>query len=132
MTGIEIYIGTISSLFGNAFSTLQLSTAIDEYITRINEDTTLYLPIDNYIVNNEANQLKYNLNIFDKTLILNSCREDEIFDWLERNLEITNFVVLDDRFLDSKRLGEHFIKTNGYSKGLDEESVKKAIEILNM
>ena len=25
---------------------------------------------------------KYNLNIFDKTLILNSCREDEIFDWL--------------------------------------------------
>ena len=75
---------------------------------------------------------KYSLNIFDKTLILDSCREDEIFDWLERNLEVTNFVVLDDRFLDSKRLGEHFIKTNGYSKGLDEESVKKAIEILNM
>ena len=74
---------------------------------------------------------KYGLHIFGKTPILSCCREDEIADWLKSNPQVVNFVVLDDRFLDSKRIRGHFVKTSGYSKGLDEASVDKAIEILN-
>ena len=81
---------------------------------------------------------KYSLSIptilpssLTKTPILNSCREDEIAEWLKINPQVTNFVVLDDRFLDSEIIREHFVKTSGYSKGLDETSVDKAIEILN-
>lgn len=73
----------------------------------------------------------FGLKIFAKTPILNSSREEEIELWLENNQQVLNFVVLDDRFLDSKRLRGHFIKTLGYSKGLDEITVKKAIDILN-
>lgn len=74
---------------------------------------------------------QYALHIFGKTPILNSCREDEIAEWLKINPQVTNFVVLDDRFLDSEIIREHFVKTSGYSRGLDETSVDKAIEILN-
>lgn len=74
---------------------------------------------------------RHGLHIFGKTPMLNSCREDEITDWLKNNPEVTNFVVLDDRFLDSERIKGHFVKTSGYSKGLDDASVEKAIEILN-
>ncbi len=74
---------------------------------------------------------QYGLHIFGKTPILNSCREDEIADWLEINTQVTNFVVLDDRFLDSELIRGHFVKTSGYAKGLDELSAEKAIEILN-
>ena len=74
---------------------------------------------------------QYKLNILDKTPILNRCREDEIASWLESNPQVANFVVLDDRFLDSPIIRGHFVKTSGYSRGLDQESVNKAIEILN-
>lgn len=74
---------------------------------------------------------QYGLHIFGKTPILNSCREDEIAAWLKSNPHITNFAVIDDRFLDSERIREHFVKTSGYSKGLDDASVERATEILN-
>lgn len=74
---------------------------------------------------------QYGLHILDKTPILNCCREDEIAAWLESNPQITNFVILDDRFLDSELIRGHFVKTSGYSKGLDEASADKVIEILN-
>ncbi len=74
---------------------------------------------------------QYGLHILDKTPILNCRREDEIAAWLKNNPQITNFVVLDDRFLDSELIRGHFVKTSGYSRGLDEISVQKAIEILN-
>lgn len=74
---------------------------------------------------------QYGLHILGKTPILNSCREDEISEWLKINPQVANFVVFDDRFLDSEIIREHFVKTSGYSRGLDETSVDKAIEILN-
>lgn len=74
---------------------------------------------------------QYGLHIFSKTPILISCREDEIAEWLKTNPQVSNFVVFDDRFLDSEIIREHFVKMSGYSKGLDEISVDNAIEILN-
>lgn len=74
---------------------------------------------------------QYSLHILGKTPILNCCREDEIAVWLKSNPQVVNFVVLDDRFLDSELIRGHFVKTSGYSKGLDEISVEMAIDILN-
>lgn len=74
---------------------------------------------------------QYSLHIFGKTQILNCSRENEIAAWLKSKPQVTNFVVIDDRFLDSELIRGHFVKTSGYSKGLDEVSVNKAIEILN-
>ena len=74
---------------------------------------------------------QYGLHIFGKIPILNCCREDEIAAWLKSNKQVENFAVLDDRFLDSEWIRGHFVKTSGYSKGLDETSADKAIGILN-
>lgn len=74
---------------------------------------------------------QYGLHILGKTPILNRCREDEIAEWLKHNPQVENFVVLDDRFLDSEQIRGHFVKTSGYSKGLDEISVETATYILN-
>jgi len=72
----------------------------------------------------------YGLQIVDKTPKLCSGREDEIKAWLDRHPSVTNFVVLDDGFLGADFLKNRFVKTSKYKKGLDEEEVKKAIEIL--
>lgn len=74
---------------------------------------------------------QYGLHIIAKTPILNCCREDEIAEWLKSNPQVVNFVILDDRFLDSELIRGHFVKTSSYSKGLDVASVEKAIDILN-
>ena len=81
----------------------------------------------------EINEIfrKHGLRILDKTPILSRQREDEIAAWLKSNQQIENFVVLDDRFLDSEIIRGHFVKTSGYAKGLDKASVDMAIEILN-
>lgn len=72
----------------------------------------------------------FGLKIFDKTPKMNYCREDEIEEWLIFNPEVENFVVLDDAFLDSKKIRNHFVKTDNYKDGLDENDVEKAITIL--
>lgn len=74
---------------------------------------------------------QYGLFVWDKTPTLNRCREDEIAAWLNDNPQVTNFVVLDDRFLDSERIRGHFVKTSAYANGLDNAAVETAIEILN-
>ena len=74
---------------------------------------------------------KYDLEIFDKTTKLKSSREAEIKDWLNKNIEVGDFVVLDDAFLSADYLDGHFVKTSNYFGGLDKNDVKKAIEILN-
>ncbi len=71
------------------------------------------------------------LSIFDKTQSLGRSREKEIEHWLHNHTETKNFVVLDDRFLDSEILRNHFVKTNGYRDGIDKENVCLAIQILN-
>ncbi len=74
---------------------------------------------------------RYGLSIFDKTAFLDRSREKEIEQWLHNHPQTENFVVLDDRFLDSVVLRNHFVKTNNYRDGIDENNVKQAIEILN-
>lgn len=74
---------------------------------------------------------QHGLHIIAKTPILNRCREDEIAEWLKSNPQVVNFVILDDKFLDSELIRGHFVKTSGYSKGLDVDSIEKAIDILN-
>ena len=73
---------------------------------------------------------EYNLLIFDKTPFSKIDRETDIEIWLRRNSEVTEFVVLDDRFLDSLVIRGHFVKTDGYLYDLNETAKKEAIEIL--
>lgn len=73
---------------------------------------------------------EYGLSIFDKTPKLRSDREDEMKMWLEQHQEVTNFVVLDDAFLCTDYLQNHFVRTSNYRNGLSEENIKEAIEIL--
>lgn len=74
---------------------------------------------------------KYGLRIWDKTPELHARREAEIKSWLDEHPEVKSFVVLDDRLLSADYLNGHFIKTSNYFDGLDEEDVRKAIDILN-
>ena len=80
----------------------------------------------------EINQIfqKYDLPIFDKTPFSEVDRETDIENWLKQNSETTDFVVLDDRVLDSEIIRGHFVKTDGYLRGLDERTKKEAISIL--
>lgn len=73
---------------------------------------------------------EHGLSIFSKTPFISRNREDEIEAWLGENPQVENFVVLDDRFLDSEAIRGHFVKTSGYSSGLNSECTQKAIEIL--
>lgn len=71
------------------------------------------------------------LTVYDKTPTISRFREDEIETWLKVNSNVENFVILDDRFLDSQKLRGHFVKTSGRIQGLNEECVKSAVHILN-
>ncbi len=74
---------------------------------------------------------QFNLKIFDKTPSIGGNREEEIVSWLKSNPKTENFVVLDDRFLDSPIIRGHFVKTDNYRSGISEENVNEAIKILN-
>lgn len=71
------------------------------------------------------------LSIYGKTEVLGRVRETKIEQWLHAHPKTKSFVVLDDRFLDSPKLRNRFVKTNGYRYGIDEENVSRVIEILN-
>lgn len=70
------------------------------------------------------------LSIFDKTPLIDRNREKEIEQWLACNYPIDNFVVIDDCFLDSKTIRDHFVKTDNYRDGLGEDNTAEAIKIL--
>lgn len=77
---------------------------------------------------------KYGLEIFDKTpdLGIDFDRPDEIKAWLGSSKErIESFVIVDDFRYGWGSLSDHFVKTNpNFGLGLEEEHVRKAIEIL--
>ena len=83
-------------------------------------------------VGKEMNNIfaKYHLKIFDKTPFSVYGREFEVEAWLEEHPETSAFVVLDDRFLDSPKIRDHFVKTDAYFSGLEQKSAEKAIQIL--
>ena len=72
------------------------------------------------------------LEIFDKTPVLGS-RKEEISAWIFKNKgQINSFCIIDDIAFGWEELGNFVVNTNpliGY--GLEENHVKKAIEILN-
>ncbi len=74
---------------------------------------------------------QYNLKIFDKTPQLTFKREQEIKKWLDDLPNVESFVVLDDKILSAPFLTDHFVLTADFRDGLDEDDVKRAIEILN-
>lgn len=72
----------------------------------------------------------YQMEIYDKTPQLRFQREQAIYQWLQQYPQVENFVVLDDRFLSADFLKEHFVLTSNLRGGLDEDDIKKAIDIL--
>lgn len=71
------------------------------------------------------------LRIIGTTPILHCTdRGDEIRDWLERHPEVESFVILDDDSDMCEFTETNLVKTTN-SRGLREEHVIKAIEILN-
>ena len=77
---------------------------------------------------------KFGLKIFDKTpdLGIDFDRPDEVNAWLKATAEvIESFVIIDDYRYGWGKLFENFVKTNpNFGLGLEEEHVRKAIEIL--
>ena len=77
---------------------------------------------------------KYGLKIYDKTprLHFGAGRKAEVFSWLEYPPEkIENYVIIDDYGFAWEELGDKLVKTSPYiGRGLEEEHVRKAIEIL--
>lgn len=72
---------------------------------------------------------EYGLEIYDKTPVSDiGKREDDIRDWICENSGIENYVAIDDGALFARFLVGHFIQPKD---GLEEEHVKKAVEILN-
>ena len=73
---------------------------------------------------------EHGLEIYDKTPQISRQRETEIEAWLSEHPETENFVVVDDRYLDSKVIRGRFVKTNNYRDGLDESDANEIIKIL--
>lgn len=71
----------------------------------------------------------FGMTVFDKTGEFGS-REEEIEAWLKLHPETENFVVVDDRFLSSDTIKNHFVKVSGYKRGLDETALLQVLEIL--
>lgn len=71
------------------------------------------------------------LKVLDTTPILHGMnRGDEIRDWLERHPEVESFIILDDDSDMCEFTDINLVKTS-HSRGLREEHVIKAIEMLN-
>lgn len=72
---------------------------------------------------------EYGLEVYDKTPVLEGdSRANEILDWIYNNPGFENFVVIDDGDLGTSFLYKNFVQPRD---GLEEEHVKKAVEILN-
>lgn len=80
----------------------------------------------------EMNEIfkKYGLKIFDKTPFSGIDRESDIEEWLKRHPKTSNFVVLDDRILDSAVIRGHFVKTDPYLYGFHDSALENAVLIL--
>lgn len=76
---------------------------------------------------------KYGLTVYDKTPVLpDNDRAEEVRLWLKEHNDTENFVILDDiQFGWGGDLQGHLVRTNSrIGFGLENEHVKKAIEIL--
>lgn len=71
-----------------------------------------------------------NAPVIGRTKQFGDCRGDEIKEWLIRNPEVTNYVILDDNSDMLKEQSGHFVKTSE-KYGLSVKNANKAIDILN-
>ncbi len=74
---------------------------------------------------------QYGIGIIGKTTEERLPREEQIKKWLYEHGETENFVVIDDLILEDEFLLNHFVKTYNGRKGLQEENVKQALDILS-
>lgn len=103
-----------------------LSTSWREYWNRVEAECD---PIGCRI--NEVFR-EYGLTVWDKTPQLRQRREEEIQTWLEAHeAEVAQFAVVDDTLLGAPFLSGHFVKTVGYTTGLDQSAAEQVIAILN-
>lgn len=79
-----------------------------------------------------ANLKKYNLDtkIIDSTPILYKQRGEEIREWLSKNPDVTNFVIIDDDSDMCEFTNTHLAKCS-WKTGFIEDVKNKALEILN-
>ncbi len=84
-------------------------------------------------IGRQINELfgQHGINIIGKTAEERLPREQQIKMWLSAHGEVENFVILDDLILEDEFLSGHFVKTYNGRKGLDEENVRQALEILS-
>ena len=76
---------------------------------------------------------QYGLSIMDKTPYISffTARRKEIMSWLSVHQdEVESFVIIDDMQGVWENLNSRVVNTNPYGYGLEEEHVKKAIELL--
>ncbi len=73
----------------------------------------------------------HGLSVYGKTPHLYYNREQEIISWLDDNPEATQFVIIDDMWLQDDILDAHIVRTSGFRGGLCEDEAMEAIEILN-
>ena len=83
---------------------------------------------------------KHQLEVYDVTPDFGKrgwLRGEEILDWLVKHPDVDRYLILDDEEYDFYRIGheitDYWIQTEYYSDlgGLQDEHVKKAIEMLN-
>ena len=74
---------------------------------------------------------EFGLEVYGKTPSLYYNREQEIKAWLEDNPEVTQFVIIDDMWLQDDELDAHIIRTSPYRGGICDDEALEAIEILN-
>lgn len=92
---------------------------------------------DNTDCNNDTEKInkifgKYGLQIYNKTGSYNENRNFEISMFLCCN-NVENYVIIDDvDFNWSEENRRHFVKTDDSGQGLDEKSVRQAVEILGL
>ena len=77
-----------------------------------------------YIIDKTPELLWINIPGFDKS------RGSEIETWLNFNLDINNYVIIDDRTDFSEKQKEHFVHVNPYC-GITDNDMINAINILN-
>lgn len=73
------------------------------------------------------------LLIYDKTPYVGYIeRAQEIRQWLFENNDVERFVIFDDNSFGWGDLSDNFVQTNyRIGRGLEEEHIEKALEILN-
>ena len=83
-------------------------------------------------IGDQINQIfrRHKMYIYDKVPHRTYGRKKNIQSWLQEHPDVTSYAVLDDQFLDGEGIRNHFVKISNLRGGLNEEDVRRAIDIL--